>query len=62
MEHYSSLYTIQEIVSPSAVDAVDCLPAMDELDAESTVEDVSMATDNLASSKAQAATEPPDLI
>ena len=52
VELYSNLYSIQEIVSPSAVDAVDCLPAMDELDAEPTVEDFSKVIDNLASSKA----------
>ena len=49
LEHYSNLYSTQNIVSPSALDAIDCLPTMDELGAEPTVEDLSKVIDSLAS-------------
>ena len=52
VEHYSNLYSMQNIVSPSALDAMDCLFTIDELDAEPMVEDLSKAIDSLASDKA----------
>jgi len=48
-ERWNNLYSIQNIMSTSAVDAIDCLPTMDELDAEPTVEDFSKAIGSLAS-------------
>ena len=48
MEQYSNLYFVQNIVFPSAID---CLPTMDELDAEPAVKDLSKAIDCLASGK-----------
>ena len=41
-----------EHCDPSTIDAIDCLPPMDELDAEPMVEDLSKAIDSLASGKA----------
>ena len=39
-------------MSPSALDAVECLPTMEELDTEPTLEELSKAIDSLASGKA----------
>ena len=52
VEHYSDLYSRENIVSPSALDAMECLPTMEELDTEPTVEELSKAIDGLASGKA----------
>ena len=38
MEHYSDLYSRENSVSPSALDAVECLPTMEELDTEPILE------------------------
>lgn len=63
VEHYSVLYSRQNIVSPSALDAIECLPVMDELDAEPTVAELSKAIDSLASGKAPGSDGiPPDLV
>ena len=48
VEHYSR----ENTVSPSALDAVECLPTMEELDREPVLEELSKAIDNLASGKA----------
>ena len=52
MEHYSDLYSRKNIVPPSALDAVECLPTIEELDTEPTLEELSNAIDSLASGKA----------
>ena len=52
MEHYSDLYSRENTVSPAALDVIECLPTMDELDSEPSVEDLSKAIDSLASDKA----------
>ena len=39
-------------MSPAALDVIECLPTMDELDSEPSVEDLSKAIDSLASGKA----------
>ena len=52
VEHYFDIYSRENIVSPSALDAVECLPTMEELDTESTLEELSKAIDSLASGKA----------
>ena len=52
MEHYSDLYSRENVMSPTALDAVECLPVMKELDAEPTVGELSKAIDSLASGKA----------
>ena len=53
VEHYSNIYSTENIVSPSALDAVECLPTMEELDTEPTLEELSKAIDSLASGKAR---------
>ena len=52
VEHYSDIYSRQNIVSPSALDAVECLPTMEELDTEPTLEEHIKVIDSLASGKA----------
>ena len=52
VEHYSDLYSRENTVSPAALDIIECLPTMDELDSEPSVEDLSKAIDSLASGKA----------
>ena len=50
-------------MSPSALDAVECLPTMEELDIEPTLEKLGKAIDSLASGKAPGSDGiPPDLI
>ena len=63
MEHYCDLYSRENIVSPSALDAAERLPTMEELDTEPTLEELSKAIDSLASGKAPGSNGiPPDLI
>ena len=38
VEHYSDLYSIEKTVSPAALDVIECLPTMDELDSGPSVE------------------------
>ena len=52
VEHYSDFYSRENTVSPAALDAIECLPTMDELDSEPLVEELSKAIDSLASGKA----------
>ena len=60
--HYSDIYSRENIVSPSALDAVECLPTMEELDTEPTLEELSKAIDSLASDKAPGSDgKPPDI-
>ena len=63
VEHYSDLYSRENTVSPAALDVIECLPTMDELDSEPSVEDLSKAIDSLASGKAPGNDGiPPELI
>ena len=50
-------------MSPAALDVIECLPTMDELDSEPSVEDLRKAIDSLASGKAPGNDGiPPELI
>ena len=63
VEHYSDLYSRQNVVTSAALDAIECLPTMEELDTEPTVEELSKATDSLATGKAPGRDGiPPDLV
>ncbi|CAH1252458.1 Hypp9298 [Branchiostoma lanceolatum] len=57
VEHFSDLYSRQNTVSPSALDAIECLPTMDELDAEPTLEELNKAIDSLSTGKAPGSDE-----
>ena len=48
VEHYSDIYSRENTVSPAALDAIECLPTMDELDSEPLVEELNKAIDSLA--------------
>ena len=52
VEHYPDIYSRENIVSPSALDAVECLPTTGKLDTEPTLEELSKAINSLASGKA----------
>ena len=63
MEHYSDLYSRENTVSPAALDVIECLPTMYELDSEPSVEELSKAIYSLASGKAPGNDGiPPELI
>ena len=51
------------MVTSAALDAIECLPTMEELDTEPTVEELSKAIDSLAAGKAPGSDGiPPDLV
>ena len=63
VEHYFDIYSRENIVSPSTLDTVECLPTMEELDTEPTLEELSKAIDSLASGMAPGSDGiPPDLL
>ena len=63
VEHYSDLYSTENTMSPAVLDATECLSTMDELDSETSVEELSKGIDSLASGKAPGNDGiPPDLI
>ena len=62
VEHYSDIYSRENIVSRSALD-VECLQTMEELDKKPTLEELSKAIDSLAFGNAPGSHGiPPDLI
>lgn len=63
VEHYSELYSRENIVATSALDVIDPLPIMVELDTEPTLAELSKAINSLACGKAPGIDGiPPDLI
>ena len=63
VEHYSDLYSRENTVNPSALGAIKCMPIMEELNVEPTMDQLSKAIDSLASGKATGSDSiPPDLI
>jgi len=52
VEHYSELYSRENIVSQDALNVMESLPTLDELDSEPTLEELSQALDQLACGKA----------
>lgn len=52
VEHYSELYSRENLVSVEALDAIECLPIMEDLDLEPTVEEVEKSVDSFSSGKA----------
>ena len=63
VEHYSDLYSRENTVTPSALGTIKCMPIMEELDAEPTMDELSKVIDSLATGKAPGSNSiPPDLI
>ena len=63
VEHYSELYSRENTATPSALDSIESLPVMEELDVLPTEEELSKAIDSLAPGKAPGSDSiPPDLI
>ena len=63
LEHYSELYSSENLVKPSALSNVERLPVMEELDAVPTEDELSKAIDSLVSGKAPGNDSiPPDLL
>ena len=51
VEHYTKLYARENVVTEDALDAIECLPELKELDRELTIDELSEALDSLASGK-----------
>ena len=63
VEHYSDLYSRENTVTPSALGAIKCMPIMEELNVEPTVDKLSKVIDSLAAGKTPGSNSiPPDLI
>ena len=52
VEHYTELYARENVVTEDALNAIECLLELEELDREPTVDELSEALDSLASGKA----------
>jgi len=52
VEHYSELYSRENAVTEDALDAIECLPELEELDSEPTIKELSKALDSLSAGKA----------
>ena len=54
VQHYSELYSRENAVTKEALNNIECLPVLEELDREPTLAEIKAALDSLASSKAPA--------
>ncbi|XP_076449087.1 uncharacterized protein LOC143285577 [Babylonia areolata] len=52
VEHYTELYARENVVTEDALNAIECLPELEELDREPTIDELTKALDSLASGKA----------
>ena len=63
VEHYLDIYSRENTISQEALDSIEDLPVLEELDAEPTLEELSKAINALASGKAPGEDGiPPDVI
>ena len=51
VQHYSELYSRKNVVTEEALNNIECLPALEELDSEPTLAETKVALDTLAFSK-----------
>ena len=61
VEHYLELYSRENLVSQEALDALEDVPVLEELDAEPTLEELSKAIDALSCGKAPGEDVPQDM-
>ena len=52
VQHYSELYSRQNVVTEEALNNIECLPVLEELDSKPTLAEIKMALDSLTSGKA----------
>ena len=52
VQHYSELYSRENVVTEEALNNIECLPVLEELDSEPTLAEIKAALDSLASGKA----------
>ncbi|XP_076443949.1 uncharacterized protein LOC143282234 [Babylonia areolata] len=52
VEHYTELYARENVVTEDALNAIECLPELEELDREPTIDELSVALDSFAFGKA----------
>lgn len=52
VQHYSELYPRENVVTDDAVNAIKCLPELEELDSDPTLGELNEALDSLSSGKA----------
>ena len=52
VEHYTELYARENVVAEDALNAIECLPELEELDREPTIAELKKALDSLASGNA----------
>ena len=55
-EHYTELYARENVVTEDALNAIECLPELEDLDREPTIDELSEALDSLSSGKHQGKT------
>ena len=53
VENYTELYARENVVTEDAVNAIECLPVLEEFDRKPTIDELIDALDSLASGKAQ---------
>ena len=52
VQHYSELYSRENVVTKEALNNIECLPVLEELDSEPTLEEIKAALESFASHKA----------
>ena len=52
VQHYSELYSRENVVTEEALNNIKCLPVLEELDSEPSLAEIKVVLDSLASNKA----------
>ena len=52
VQHYSELYSRENVITVEALNNIECLPVLEELDSKPTLAEIKGALDSLASGKA----------
>ena len=51
VQHYSELYSRENVITEEALNTIKCLPLLEELDSDATLEELNQGLDSLASGK-----------